>query len=372
MTNPFQKATKERARLRLALIGPSGSGKTYTSLQVGTALKNGGRVALVDTERGSASKYADLFDFDVLELETFEPQNYIRAIEAASGAGYDVLILDSLSHAWAGVGGILSFVDTETMKSKSRNAYTEGWRKATPLHNRLVDAMIQADLHLIVTMRAKTEYVMETDQRGKTAPRKVGMAPVQRDGLEYEFDVVGDMDLDNNLVVSKTRCPALTGKMFAKPGDDLAGILNGWLMDGTEPAPRKAPEPTPAPEPAPTATNGNTRPLAPEKVRAFIHQKSRWQDGHRLMDGEPIDTKEVPRVATVMGELFPNLDNKMRQKARHDVLRYLIGVDSTKALTMAESLAITDWCRDQDSAQIEAARILEAMAIEAGQQELPL
>ena len=269
MTNPFQKATKERARLRLALIGPSGSGKTYTSLQVGTALKNGGRVALVDTERGSASKYADLFDFDVLELETFEPQNYIRAIEAASGAGYDVLILDSLSHAWAGVGGILSFVDTETMKSKSRNAYTEGWRKATPLHNRLVDAMIQADLHLIVTMRAKTEYVMETDQRGKTAPRKVGMAPVQRDGLEYEFDVVGDMDLDNNLVVSKTRCPALTGKMFAKPGDDLAGILNGWLMDGTEPAPRKAPEPTPAPEPAPmngddkpASTNGDDKPAS--------------------------------------------------------------------------------------------------------------
>ena len=148
-----------------------------------------------------------------------------------------------------------------------------------------------------------------------------------------------------------------------------APVWEGEVFAAGEDEPE--PDPTP-PAPAPAPTNGNTRPLDPEKVRAFIRKKAGWQDGHRLMDGEPMDTKEVPRVATVMGELFPNLDNKMRQKARHDVLRYLIGVDSTKALTMAEALAITDWSRDQDSAQIEAARILEAIAIEAGQQELPL
>jgi len=151
-------------------------------------------------------------------------------------------------------------------------------------------------------------------------------------------------------------------------GEIIEAEWDHEIFDENDEQEQESPPPTPSPSP----TNGNTRPLDPEKVRAFIRKKAGWQDGHRLMDGEPIDTKEVPRVATVMGELFPNLDNKMRQKARHDVLRYLIGVDSTKALTMAEALAITDWSRDQDSAQIEAARILEAIAIEAGQQELPL
>src|SRR5690606_34635021 len=104
----FKKATKSQAKLRMAITGPSGSGKTYTALSVGTPL---GRIAVIDTERGSASKYADLFDFDVLELTEYNPRNYIEAIRAACAGGYDVLIIDSLSHAWSGQGGVLELVD---------------------------------------------------------------------------------------------------------------------------------------------------------------------------------------------------------------------------------------------------------------------
>lgn len=235
----FTKATKEQARLRMALIGPSGSGKTYTALRIASALKNGGRVALIDTERGSASKYADLFDFDTLSLAEFSPERYIEAIAAAQAAKFDVLIIDSLSHAWSSKGGILEFVDQATARSNSHNAYSEGWRKATPLHNRLVDSIIQADLHVIVTMRTKTEYVMEKDERtGKAAPRKIGLAPIQRDGLEYEFDVVGDINTDHVLVISKTRCPALTDQVFPLAGEDVAAVLKTWLGNGTAPKPK--------------------------------------------------------------------------------------------------------------------------------------
>ncbi len=226
----FRKATKQQAKLRMALIGPSGSGKTYTALKIATQL--GDRVAVIDTERGSASKYADKFEFDVLELDSFHPQRYIEGIQAAEAEGYDVLIIDSLSHAWAGKDGALELVDKAAKRMQSSNTFA-AWRDVTPLHNALVDAMLQSRLHLIVTMRAKTEYIVEKDERtGKSVPRKVGLAPVQRDGVEYEFDVVADMDLDNTLIVSKSRCEALNGAVIAKPGKEVADTLKAWLTDG--------------------------------------------------------------------------------------------------------------------------------------------
>ncbi len=232
----FQKATKTQARLRLALDGPSGSGKTYTMLRVATAL--GARVAVIDTERGSASKYADEFSFDALNLESFHPQTYIDAIHAAEASGYDVLGIDSLSHAWFGREGALELVDREAKKSKSGNSFT-AWREVTPLHNALVDAILRANLHVIATMRTKTEYALSTNERGQIIPKKIGTAPVQRDGMEYEFDVVGDMDLEHNLIVAKTRCRALDGQVIAKPGAELANTLKQWLTDGAPVPPQQ-------------------------------------------------------------------------------------------------------------------------------------
>src|SRR5215831_1863771 len=223
----FKRAVKTDARLRLALDGPPGSGKTYSALKIATEL--GGPIALVDTEHGSASKYADEFEFDVLELSSYHPQNYIDALVAAEKAGYKVCILDSLSHAWAGKDGALELHDKAVAKSKSGNSYV-AWRDVTPLHNKLVDAMIASDMHVIATMRTKVEHVQEKDSKGQTVIRKVGMAPIQRDGVEYEFDVVGDLDHSNKLVVSKTRCSALNGEVFEKPGKEFTAILKGWLV----------------------------------------------------------------------------------------------------------------------------------------------
>jgi hypothetical protein len=238
MTLTFKKATKEQARARIGLIGPSGSGKTYTALTLAHGL--GQRIALIDTERGSASKYAHRFTFDVLELAEFDPRTYVAAIQAASEAGYQVLVIDSLSHAWTGKGGALELKDAAA--KRNRGDSFSAWRDITPLHNALVDAILQAPMHVIVTLRAKTEYAMEKDDRtGKTSVRKIGLAPVQRDGLEYEFDIVGDLDADNTLVVTKTRCEALSGKVINRPGAELAAVVAGWLQDGTEPTPPPAP-----------------------------------------------------------------------------------------------------------------------------------
>src|SRR6266542_6290831 len=200
----FKPATRQQAKLRMALLGPGGSGKTYTALLLATAL--GERVAVIDTEHGKAGLYADEFRFDAFEPETFSPETYIEAIQAADAAGYDCLVIDSLSHAWAGRGGALEMVD-QAAKRNSGNSFA-GWRDVTPLHNRLVDTMLGARLHVIATLRSKVEYVLEEDAHGKKVPKRVGLAPVQRDGLEYEFDLMGELDSDNRLTVTKSRCKA--------------------------------------------------------------------------------------------------------------------------------------------------------------------
>lgn len=228
MNNTFRKATKNEAKLRLAIIGPSGAGKTYSALALATRLAATGKVALIDTERGSASKYADVFGFDTLDLSNCNPTNYVRAIRAAEEAGYEVCIIDSLSHAWNGSGGALELVDEAARRSKGGNSFG-AWREVTPLHNSLMDAIVGSKMHIIATMRSKTEWSQDKDERGKTVIRKIGTAPIQRDGVEYEFDVVLDMDQENNAVVTKTRCSALSNKVIAKPGEELAASLREWL-----------------------------------------------------------------------------------------------------------------------------------------------
>ena len=225
----FKKAIKSQSKLRLALIGASGSGKTFSALSIASNLTQ--NIAVIDTEHGSASKYADKFNFDVLELSSFHPQQYINAIQAASNAGYEVLIIDSLSHAWMGKDGALEQVDRIAKRSQTGNSFA-AWRDVTPLHNQLVEAIVSSKCHLIATMRAKTEYILESNDKGKMAPRKVGMAPVQRDGLEYEFDVVADLDLDHNFIVSKSRCFELSNQIIDKPGQNVADILKNWLYSG--------------------------------------------------------------------------------------------------------------------------------------------
>ena len=233
-TNPFVKATKEKAFLRLALVGVSGGGKTYSALNIAQHLVPGGKVAVIDTEHGSASKYADLFEFDTVELSDFKPTSYIAMIKAAATNGYDVLIIDSLTHAW---DALLAMKDKEAAK-KGQNSFT-AWGAVNKHYDSLIDAIVGTPIHIIGTIRSKSDYIMEeyiVGGKTRTKPVKVGMKAIHRDGFEYEFDVVAQMDIDNRLIVEKTRCPALTGEVIEKPGAEVAETLRVWLSDGIEPA----------------------------------------------------------------------------------------------------------------------------------------
>jgi hypothetical protein len=226
----FAPATKEQAKARIALAGPSGSGKTFTSLLVAAALGN--QVGLIDTERGSASKYADEFAFRTLQMQTFDPRDLVKALAAAAAAGHDVIVVDSLSHFWMGQGGMLEQVDNAAKRSYGGNSFG-GWKEARPMERAMVDALLAYPGHVIVTMRTKTEWVIEENERGKKTPRKLGMKPEQRDGIEYEFDIVGDLDLENTLVVSKSRCRALAQAVIRRPdGDNFAAQVLTWLGAG--------------------------------------------------------------------------------------------------------------------------------------------
>jgi hypothetical protein len=217
----FKKAIKQSLKLRLALSGASGSGKTYSALSIASHL--GGSIAVIDSESGSASRYADLFEFDVCELTNHHPAKYIEAIKSAEEAGYEAIIIDSLSHAW--------YAELD-LAGKG----FDGWKNVRPIERKLVEAMISSKAHVIATMRSKTEYVMEEyrakDGKVKTAPKKVGTAPIQSSGIEYEFDVAGEMDYEHILTISKSRCPSLSNRTFLNPGKELALELKVWL--GTE------------------------------------------------------------------------------------------------------------------------------------------
>lgn len=229
----FRKAERKKAKLRLGIVGPAGSGKTYSSLLIAAGL--GGRIALIDTENGSGDLYAgrkEIPEYDVCPISApYTVPKYLEAIKEAENAGYSVIIIDSLSHAWAGDGGLLD-QQGKIADSGKGNSYT-AWRQVTPLHNKLVESILQSPCHVIATMRAKTEYVLETDSKGKQVPKKVGLAPVQRDGMDYEFTTVFDIDLNHNVQVSKDRTAMFDGMIF-KPGTDTGNTLKAWLETGAD------------------------------------------------------------------------------------------------------------------------------------------
>ena len=229
----FRPATREQSRLRLTVDGPAGSGKTFSALRFAHALVDafGGKIAFIDTEHGSASKYVGEcpdgipWVFDILKLVTFSPEKYIQAIEAAGRMGYTVLIIDSLSHAWEGKGGALE------IKQKVGDSWS-AWRHVTPIHNRMIDAILQSPCHIITTMRSRMEYIQETDERGKVVIHKVGLAPVQRPGAEYELDIVCDINWAHIMTVSKSRCSAVADMTVERPGPEFMRPVIEWLTTG--------------------------------------------------------------------------------------------------------------------------------------------
>jgi hypothetical protein len=232
----FRKATRQAVKLKIAVQGPSGSGKTFGALSLASALAPNGKVAVIDTENGSASLYGDRFTFDTLDLAApYTTKRYIEAINAAVEAGYEVVVIDSLSHQWMGEGGILSRKEALDARPGS-NSYTN-WGKFTPEHELFKAAILNSPVHLIATIRAKQDYVLETNDKGKQQPKKVGMAPVQREGMEYEFSLVFELAMEHRALISKDR----TGLFDSEVPVDLslpatAKRITQWLATGASAA----------------------------------------------------------------------------------------------------------------------------------------
>jgi hypothetical protein len=221
----FTKATRKKSKLRLAVGGPSGSGKTTAALRIAKGL--GGRTAVIDTERGSASLYSDQFEFDVLNLDPpYAPEEFIKAIDAAETAGYEILIIDSATHEWDGSGGCLE-INEKLAAAKYKNNTWSAWSETTPRHRAFIDRMLQSRMHIIVCLRSKTETVQDESKRVK----KVGMKLETRAGFEYEMTVVFEMDHGSfNAVVTKDRT-----QLFGDPAqitEKTGQKLLTWLDSG--------------------------------------------------------------------------------------------------------------------------------------------
>lgn len=264
----FQPAYREQVRLRLALMGPSKTGKTFTSIATAASIayeirKRGGagRIAVADSERESVKLYAmsrverakhdsmgpdeayayikqlRRFPIDVQVLAPpYTPNSYMEVMQDAAREGYDITILDSISHAWAGSGGLLD--RKGKIEDRGTNSFA-AWRTITPEHDAFVDAMLTTPTHLIVTMRMKTTHAVQTDEKGKTKIVELGMEEIQRDGIKYEFTLLGKMDHDHVLTVVGSRLDGVitAGDTFAHPGEAFGRKIYGWVNDGDEPAP---------------------------------------------------------------------------------------------------------------------------------------
>ena len=227
----FVKATREKIDLKLAVTGPSGSGKTMSALRLASGL--GKKIAVIDTENNSASLYADVVEFDVAVLAApYTVKKYVEAIRTAEAAGYEVVVVDSLSHEWAGEGGLL---DQKTAKeSAGKNGFV-AWGELGQQHELLKSSILQAKLHIIVTMRSKQDYVLEAGANGKTTPKKVGMAPIQREGMEYEFTTVWDCDASHRATTSKDRTGLFTDEIEQITEAHGTRLLE-WLNTAATPA----------------------------------------------------------------------------------------------------------------------------------------
>lgn len=259
-----RKAQRRQVKPKVGLAGSSGAGKTYSALRMAFGYTGDwSKICLIDTEAGRGELYADttikgihIGEYDYIRLDPpFEPRRYIQAIKTAEAdPSIEAIIVDSMSHAWAGTGGMLDMKDAYS-KNSNENSFT-AWRKVTPEHNNLVDTVLRSRCAIFATVRSKTEYVIE-DVNGKKVPRKIGMAPVFRDGLEYEFTVFMEMSQDHYANASKDNTGIFEGVPFI-PTDEHGKSLRSWLETG------KGEPITPPPLPQPAATPPQTRTAKPQ------------------------------------------------------------------------------------------------------------
>jgi hypothetical protein len=229
----FEDAVRPETNALMALTGPSSAGKTYSALAMATGM--GTKIGVCDTERGRASHYAGIFPFKHLRMPDYAPQTLVRALAQGAAQGIDVMIIDSGTHYWSGKAGILDQVDNTTNASSSRNAFTSGWKNIKPVEHDMWDAIMAYPGHVIMTLRVKTAYELVENQQGKKEPTKIGLKPDQRADVEYEFDIVGDMDMSHTMTVSKCSFPGLwePGQRLELPNTRHGADIVKWLGEGT-------------------------------------------------------------------------------------------------------------------------------------------
>lgn len=217
----IRKAQRKEAKIKLALQGPSGSGKTMSALLLASGITDWSNIAVIDTENHSADLYAHLGEYNVLQLSSpFTPERYIKAIEACEQADMEVLIIDSITHEWDGTGGILALHG-----AMAGNSFTN-WNKITPRHNAFVQKILQSSCHIISTIRTKTDYTL-SEKNGKMVPEKVGLKGITRDGMDYEFTIVFDLDIKHNASASKDR----TGLFMDKPEYVITPVFGKRILE---------------------------------------------------------------------------------------------------------------------------------------------
>lgn len=222
----LRQSERKQAKIKMALQGSAGSGKTYSSLVLAKGLINGdfSKVAIIDTENGSADLYAHLGDYNVISLKPpFTPQQYVDAIDICEKAGIEVIILDSISHCW---DYLLDY-----HSSLAGNSFTN-WAKIKPLEKLFMDKILQCNAHVIATMRTKQDYVLN-QKDGKFVPEKVGLKSVQRDGLDYEFTLVLDIDIKHYAVSSKDRTGLFMGKPEFIISENTGKSILNWCNQGS-------------------------------------------------------------------------------------------------------------------------------------------
>lgn len=319
----FKKAQREQVRIKVSIAGPAGSGKTMSSLLMAYGLTKSEfpnlseaevweKICLIDTENGSGSLYVGkqvgsttIGAYNTIDLTPpFEPGVFVDAIHMAEDHGMNVIIIDSLSHAWAGVGGALD--QQGKIAERSGNSWT-AWRSVTPQHNRLVDAMLQSPAHIIANMRAKMEYQQTTNDAGKKQVKAIGMGVVMREGIEYEFTVSFMLDYDHVANSTKDRTGIFDGKYFTIDANTGKQMYQ-WLSSGAVPTQKTE---VPAPTPAPSAPDEQLE-KAISMIDALAKEKVKADGGKEAVAAvveETIGTKNYKKCTDIqkLRELYSKL-----------------------------------------------------------------
>lgn len=224
----FKKAVRKGRYIKLAITGPTGSGKTYSALRLATGLTDSGKIAVLDTENGSASLYSDKFEYDVADIEPpFAPTKFIAAIDAAVQNGYECIIIDSATHFWKGILEMKDQID-----QRGGNSFSN-WRKVQGDYERAINAFLHSRIHVVACMRSKMAYVLEENEKGKQVPRRVGMQAVMRDDVEYEFTTVFDVSATHIAATTKDRTGIFVDQFF-QITEDTGVKIREWLTGNLE------------------------------------------------------------------------------------------------------------------------------------------